>query len=162
MTRQVIDPPPWFAEDRLTPRDGDGQQWSETMTMRLSSLLRRTLGFDAATCAAMGVAMTAGALPLGGLTGLPPALLMIAGIVLFPVAGLMAWLARRDCAPAGMVWLVIGGNAGWVAASVVLLVSGWVRPTLAGELFVAVQALGVVGLTVLEYLAYRRSEAALA
>lgn len=128
------------------------------MTMRLSSLLRRTLGFDAATCAAMGVAMTAAALPLAGLTGLPPALLTIAGVVLFPVAGLMAWLARRDSAPAGMVWLVIGGNAGWVAASVILLVGGWVKPTLAGELFVAIQALGVVGLTVLEYLGYRRSD----
>ena len=127
------------------------------MTMRLSSLLRRTLGFDAATCAAMGVAMTAGALPLAGITGLPPALLMIAGIVLLPVAGLMAWLARRDSAPAPMLWLVIGGNAGWVAASAALLLSGWVKPTLVGELFVVVQALGVVGLTVLEYLGYRRS-----
>lgn len=132
------------------------------MTVRLSSLLRRTLGFDAATCVGMGVAMTAGALPLAGVTGLPPALLLIAGIVLFPVAGLMAWLARRDSAPAPMVWLVIGGNAGWVAASVILLVSGWVRPTLVGELFVAVQALGVVGLTVLEYVGYRRGEPALA
>lgn len=130
------------------------------MTMRLSSLLRRTLGFDAATCAAMGVAMTAGALPWSGLTGLPPALLMIAGVILFPVAGLMAWLARRDSAPAPMVWLVIGGNAGWVAASVLLLVGGWVKPTPVGELFVVAQALGVVGLTVLEYLGYRRSDEA--
>ena len=128
------------------------------MTVRLSSLLRRTLGFDAATCVAMGVAMTAGALPLSGLTGLPPALLMAAGIALFPVAGLMAWLARRDSAPAAMVWLVIGGNAGWVAASVLLLAGGWVRPTLVGELFVVAQALGVVGLTALEFLGYRRSD----
>lgn len=127
------------------------------MTVRLSMLLRRTLGFDAATCAAMGVAMTAGALPLAGITGLPPALLVIAGIILFPVAGLMAWLARRDSAPSPMVWLVIGGNAGWVAASVILLLSGWVKPTLLGELFVVAQALGVAGLTVLEVLGYRRS-----
>lgn len=128
------------------------------MTVRLSSLLRRTLGFDAVTCAALGVAMTAGALPLAGITGLPPALLMIAGIVLFPVAGLMAWLARRESAPAPMVWIVIGGNAGWVAASLILLLGGWVKPTLLGELFLAVQALGVAGLTVLEYLGYRRGD----
>ncbi len=126
------------------------------MSVQLSSLLRRTLGFDAATCVAMGVAMVAGGLPLGQLTGLPPALLMIAGIILLPVAALMAWLARRSSAPAPMVWLVLGGNAGWVLASVALLVSGWVRPTLVGELLIIAQALGVVGLTVLEYLGYRR------
>ena len=127
------------------------------MTLQLSTLLRRTLGFDAATCAAMGVAMTAGGLPLGKITGLPPALLMIAGLVLLAVAAVMAWLARRHSAPAPTVWLVLGGNAGWVAASVALLVSGWVQPTLVGELFIIVQALGVVGLTGLEYLGYRRS-----
>jgi hypothetical protein len=135
---------------------------SKTMTMQLSTLLRRTLGFDAATCAAMGVTMTAGGLPLGQITGLPPALLMIAGIVLLPVAAVMAWLARRPSVPAPMVWLVLGGNAGWVAASLLLLASGWVKPTLAGELFVVAQALGVVGLTVLEYLGYRRSGLAIA
>jgi hypothetical protein len=132
------------------------------MTMQLSTLLRRTLGVDAATCAAMGVAMTAGVLPLGRITGLPPALLMIAGLVLLAVAAVMAWLARRHSAPAPMVWLVIGGNAGWVAASVALLVSGWVQPTLVGELFIVAQALGVVGLTALEYFGYRRSGAVLA
>ena len=126
--------------------------------MQLSTLLRRTLGFDAATCAAMGVAMTAGGLPLGKLTGLPPALLMIAVLVLLAVAAVMAWLARRESAPAPMVWLVLGGNAGWVVASFALLASGWVQPTLAGELFIIAQALGVVGLTALEYLGVRRSD----
>ncbi|MDB5469738.1 MAG: hypothetical protein JWR84_1298 [Caulobacter sp.] len=131
------------------------------MTLQLSTLLRRTLGFDAATCAAMGVAMTAGGLPLARITGLPPALLMIAGLVLLAVAAVLAWLAKRQSAPAPMVWLVLGGNAGWVAASVALLVGGWVRPTLLGELFIIAQALGVVGLTGLEYLGYRRSGPAL-
>lgn len=130
--------------------------------MQLSTLLRRTLGFDAATCAAMGVAMTAGGLPLGKLTGLPPALLMIAGLVLLAVAAVMAWLARRHSAPAPMIWLVLGGNAGWVAASFALLASGWAPQTLVGELFVIAQALGVVGLTALEYFGYRRSGPVLA
>ncbi|RYF89419.1 MAG: hypothetical protein EON95_18815 [Caulobacteraceae bacterium] len=127
------------------------------MTMQLSSLLRRTLGVDAATCAAMGVAMTAGGLPIGRITGLPPALLMAAGIVLLAVAAVMAWLAGRSSAPAPMVWLVLGGNAGWVAASLALLASGWVQPTLVGTVFVLAQALGVVGLTAVEFVGYRRS-----
>ena len=130
------------------------------MNVRLSSLLRRTLGLDAATCLAMGAAMTLGALPLAGLTGLPAALLMIAGVVLFPVAGLMIWLARRTDAPAPMLWLVIGGNAGWAGASLLLLASGWVRPTLLGEIFVVVQALGVLGLTLVEYAGLRQGRAA--
>ncbi|NBB16784.1 hypothetical protein GVN21_15575 [Caulobacter sp. SLTY] len=132
------------------------------MTVQLSSLLKRTLGLDAATCLAMGAAMTLGALPLGDLTGLPPALLMVAGLVLFPVAGLMIWLARRNDAPAPMLWLVIGGNAGWVAASLLLLVGGWVKPTLAGEIFVIVQALGVVALTLVEYAGVRQGRPAMA
>jgi hypothetical protein len=133
-----------------------------TMSVQLTSLLRRTLGLDAATCLAMGAAMTLGALPLSDLTGLPPALLMLAGLVLFPVAGLMIWLARRHSAPAPMLWLVIGGNAGWVAASALLLFSGWVRPTLAGEIVVVVQALGVVALTVIEYAGLRHGRPAIA
>lgn len=125
--------------------------------MQLSTLLRRTLGFDAATCVAMGVALTAGGLPLGQIFGLPPALLMIAGLVLLAVAAVMAWLAARRSAPAPMVWLVIGGNVGWAVASVALLASGWVQPTFAGELFIIAQALGVVGLTALEVMGYLHS-----
>lgn len=132
------------------------------MSVQLSTLLRRTLGLDAATCLAMGAAMTLGALPLADLTGLPPALLMLAGVVLFPVAGLMIWLARQHEAPAPMLWLVIGGNAGWVTASALLLLSGWAQPTLVGEVFVIVQALGVVALTLVEYAGMRRSRVAMA
>ena len=132
------------------------------MSVQLTSLLRRTLGLDAATCLAMGAAMILGAQPLGVLTGLPPALLMLAGVVLLPVAGLMIWLARRASAPAPMLWLVIGGNAGWVAASLLLLIGGWVQPTLAGEVVVIVQALGVVALTVVEYAGLRQGRPAMA
>jgi len=128
------------------------------MSIRTNSLLRRTLGLDAATCVAMGVAMTVGSGPLAQLTGLPAALLVGAGLVLLPIAGLMAWLARRMEAPATLVWLVIGGNAGWAVVSLLLLVSGWVEPTLAGQAFVVVQALGVIGLTALEYRGLKQAD----
>ena len=128
------------------------------MSIRTNSLLRRTLGLDAATCVAMGVAMTVGSGPLAQLTGLPAALLVGAGLVLLPIAGLMAWLARRMEAPATLVWLVIGGNTGWAVVSLLLLVSGWVEPTLAGQAFVVVQALGVIGLTALEYRGLKQAD----
>ncbi len=126
------------------------------MSIQTNSLLRRTLGLDAATCAAMGVALTVGSGPLAQLTGLPGGLLVGAGLVLLPIAGLMAWMARRLQVPSALVWLVIGGNAGWAAVSLLLLVSGWVEPTLAGQAFVIAQALGVVGLTALEYAGLRQ------
>lgn len=127
------------------------------MSIQTNSLLRRTLGLDAATCAAMGVALTVGSAPLAQLTGLPTGLLVGAGLILLPIAGLMAWMARRLAVPSPLVWLVIGGNAGWAAVSLLLLASGWVEPTLVGQGFVIAQALGVIGFTVLEYAGLRQA-----
>lgn len=115
----------------------------------LSPFFRRVLTVDALTCVGAGALMAFGAAPLAPLTGLPQPLLLWAGVALFPVAALMAFLSRRERAPAGLVWLVILGNAGWVAGSAaVLLATG---PTLLGEAFVIAQALAVAVLTALEY-----------
>jgi hypothetical protein len=115
----------------------------------LNSFLRRTLAVDAVTCVGAGALMTFAAAPLAPFTGLPQLLLVGAGIALFPVAAVMAWLSRRRSAPAALVWLVILGNAGWVAGSVAVLVL--TAPTAFGTAFVAAQALAVAVLTGLEY-----------
>ncbi len=115
----------------------------------LNTFLRRTLAVDALTCVAAGALMAFGAAPLSPLTGLPQPLLLWAGIVLFPVAALMAFLSRRETAPAPLVWLVVLGNAGWVAGSLAVLVL--TAPTALGIAFVAAQAGAVAVLTVLEY-----------
>jgi hypothetical protein len=44
----------------------------------------------------------------------------------------------------------------WVIGSVLLLASGWVSPTLLGELFVQLQAAAVAGFAYLEYRGLRR------
>jgi hypothetical protein len=119
-----------------------------------TAFLRRVLMVDAATCIATGVLMSLFATPLSTLLGLPAALLFYAGASLFPIAAFMAWLAlRRDVARWG-AWLVILGNAGWVAGSILVLVL--FSPTALGYAFVIAQAVVVAFLAELEYYGLRR------
>lgn len=121
--------------------------------------LRALLLIDAATCAAMGLALDFGAGPIAAVTGFPETLLIFAGLALLPIAAFMALVAWRPL-PAG-AWLVILGNLAWIAGSLLLLLSGWVSPNALGVTFVVAQALAVAILAELEYLALRaRSSAA--
>lgn len=117
--------------------------------------LRNLLLADAATCAAMGLALASGAAPLAALTGLPAALLSYAGLALLPIAAVMLLIALRPALQPAGTWLVIAGNAAWVVASLALLLSGWVAPTATGAAFVVVQALAVAVLAKLEHGALR-------
>jgi len=126
------------------------------------SLIRNILLVDAATCSAMGAALTVATRLLATLTALPPALLFYAGALLFPIAAFMALVATRASISVGAVWLVILGNLFWVAASLCLLVGGWVSPNALGYAFVIVQALAVAVIAVLEHMALRRTAAPLA
>ena len=126
----------------------------------LTSFLRRVLAVDALTCVAAGALMAFGAGALAPLTGLPQPLLFWAGVALFPVAALMAFLSRRETAPAALVWLVVLGNAGWVAGSVAVLFV--TQPTVFGTAFVVAQAAAVAVLTVLEWRAASGPRAVLA
>lgn len=122
--------------------------------------LNRILGLDALTCAAMGVVLIAGASTLSTLLDLPQNLLFYAGCVLFPIAAFMAFLARQAATPPAGVWLVILGNACWVAASlVVLVVTG---PNSLGVGFVVIQALVVALMALAEFNALNRRRAGIA
>jgi hypothetical protein len=119
-----------------------------------TSFLRRVLMVDAATCLAMGALLVLFTSPLATLLGLSSVLLAYAGASLFPIAGFMAWLAlRRDASRPG-AWVVILGNAGWVAESVLVLFLA--SPTTIGYAFVIAQAVVVVLLAELEYMGLRR------
>lgn len=126
------------------------------MTASRSPLsLRRFLLVDAATCLAMGLLLALGAGPVGEITGLPAGLLLYAGIALLPIAAFMAVAAIPRTVSALAAWVVILGNAGWVAGSVALLVTGWVAPNALGVAFVLGQALAVAVLAKLEHGALR-------
>lgn len=126
------------------------------------SFLRRVLLADAAASGATGLLMAFGASFLEPLLGLPVALLREAGIILLPFAALLIYIATREHLSRRWVWAVVVMNVIWVMDSILLLLSGWVSPTLLGQAFVIGQALVVAVFAELEYFGVRKSAAALA
>jgi hypothetical protein len=122
--------------------------------------LRTVLLLDAATCVASGLVMSLGAGAIASRTGLPPALLAYAGLALLPIAAFMAWVATRTPVPAPGVWIVILGNAAWIAGCLWLMLGGLGGLTALGHAFVGAQALAVAVLAELEYLGLKRRLAA--
>ena len=124
--------------------------------------LRRALLLDAAASGGMGGLLLVAADPLGGLLGLPLPLVRAVGVFLVPFAALLWWVATRRHAVPAITRAIVMGNVLWVIASVWLLVSGLVKPTLLGELFVLAQAAAVVVFAYLEYRGLRFAQRALA
>lgn len=122
---------------------------------RSPDFLRRVLLVDAAACAGMGALMAAAAGTIGALTALPHALLLGAGVALLPIAAFIALVATRARLSEPAVWLIVAGNAGWVLASVWLLIGGGVSPNALGYVFVGGQALAVAVLAELEFFGVR-------
>jgi hypothetical protein len=96
---------------------------------------------------------------IAGVLGLPEALLRYAGLLLIPFVALVAWAWTREQAAAHVVRTIIGANAAWVVASILLLLSGWVQPTALGYGFVIGQAVVVGIFAALQMLGLRRSPA---
>jgi hypothetical protein len=124
--------------------------------MNSPNLLRFALTIDAIASGASAVLLLAAAGFLSGLLGLPEELLRIAGIVLVPFVALVGYLAAREAPAPGAVWAVILINLAWVAASALLLVGGFVSPTMIGFAIVAAQAVAVLIIADLQYFGLRR------
>lgn len=127
-----------------------------------SLLLRRALTADAVMSGGAAILLIAGAGIASSLLGLPVTLLRGAGLILIPFVALVTFLATRREIEAQGVWTVIVLNVGWVAASLLLLVSGWVAPTGLGYVFVIVQALAVAVFAELQFTGLRRPAVAAA
>lgn len=127
-----------------------------------SPLLHRALLLDAVATGATALLVTVGAGVLADPLGLPQGLLRGAGLVLSPFVGFVSWTATRESPPARAVRAIIGLNAAWVVASVMLLVSGWVDPTPLGHAFVIAQALAVGVFAESQVIGLRRARAAIA
>ena len=121
-----------------------------------SVYLRTSLLADAAASGATGLLMIAGAGLLEGWLGLPAALLQTAGLILVPYVMFVIFAGTREGLVPAMVWTVIVANVLWTAASLLLLVGGWVAPTLLGYAFVIGQALVVALFGELQYMGLRR------
>jgi len=132
------------------------------MPYRSNSFLRTVLLADAIASGATGLLMIAGAGLLDGLLGLPVALLREAGLVLIPYVAFVAWVGTREAISRSAVQAIIVLNVLWVAASIGVLVSGWVAPTMLGTAFVIAQGAVVAVLAELQFVGLRRSAAAAA
>ena len=129
-------------------------------TMQSSNALQNVLLLDAATCVGAGALMAFGSSFFGGLTGIPVPLLFWAGLILFPIAALMAYAGLQAMPPRPIVWLIVLGNIGWVIAS--LCVFAFIAPNALGYVFILAQAATVGVLALLEHSALQRAGAAMA
>jgi len=131
-----------------------------TDTLPSARLLRGALLADAAASGAMGLLMAGGAGFLAAPLGLPEPLLRIAGLVLLPWAGWVAWLGAAALPARNAVRAVVAVNLVWVVDSLLLLAFGrllGLAPGGLGIAFVLVQALAVLGFALLQGMALRRA-----
>jgi hypothetical protein len=103
--------------------------------------LRRVIHADGLVSGSMAILLIAAAQPLGDWFGLSEAFVRWTGLLLVPFAISVLFLATRSNPPRNGVWTLIALNAGWVAASVVVLLASWISPSGAGTAFIVAQAL---------------------
>lgn len=130
------------------------------MTVAFSPFLRNAIALDAVVTGAAALLMMSGASLLSPWLGLPAGLLFWAGAALVPFVGLLAWIVRRGSVSRLILIDVVAINALWVAGSVLLLVGGFVEPTILGYAFVLAQALAVAFFAELQFVGLRRSASA--
>lgn len=130
------------------------------MSPQDNTTLQNVLLLDAATCFAAGALMAFGSNFVAGLTAIPGPLLTWAGLILFPIAALMVYAGLQAAPPRPIVWLIVLGNIGWVAASLALFAV--IAPNALGAAFILAQAAAVAVLALLEHSALQRSGPAMA
>jgi hypothetical protein len=121
-----------------------------------SPLLRKALQADAVLSGITGLLLPFTASPLAGPLGLPVGLLRWSGLILVLFAAFVAFLSAQPRVQRPLVFAVVACNALWALDSVLLLFTGWIEPTLLGEVFVLLQAIVVVVLAELEFVGLRR------
>jgi len=122
-----------------------------------SSLLRNALLADAVLSGATGLLLAVAAGPLSTLLGLSAALLRGSGLFILPFAILAGSWSLRERLARSSVFVLVVCNALWALDSVLVLLLGWIEPTVPGEVFVVGQAIIVAVLAELQFIGLRRS-----
>jgi hypothetical protein len=123
----------------------------------MSRPLRLILLADAAASGATAALLVAGASVLERFLGLPVALMRESGLLLIPYVFFVVLVASRPSVAVAAVTAIVAVNAAWTAASVLLLASGFVSPTLLGVAFVLAQALAVGAFAAIQYVCLRNA-----
>jgi hypothetical protein len=119
--------------------------------------LRLALTADAATTGTMGLAFVAASPLLDSWLGLPTGVLVATGAFLAVYAALVLRLATRPGMLRAAVAAVIAANALWAVDTLALLALDAFSPTTAGQIVIAVQAVGSAAFAALQYVGLRRS-----
>ena len=122
-----------------------------------SSLLRNALLADALLSGATAMLLVAAAGPLSGLLGLSVGLLRGTGLFILPFVALAASIRLRTRISRTPIFVLVVCNALWAMDSVLVLLLGWIEPTVLGEVFVVGQAVIVGVLAELQFIGLRRS-----
>jgi hypothetical protein len=131
------------------------------ISFREISFLRAALLIDAVASGLTAALLVAGADALRDWLGLPDVLMREAGLILVAYVAFVVFAATRAQISAGAVWAIIGCNALWTVASIAILETSLVAPTTLGTVFVIGQALAVLALGALQFIALRRPQALL-
>src|SRR5262245_51812969 len=116
-------------------------------------LLRLAVRLDAWVSGVFGVVLLVGASALYDLLGTPSMFLLAVGGVCVLYAGALWVLQSRPPVSAGAGLVVVATNAAWVAASVLLVLFGWLPLTQLGAALVLLQAVAVATLADLQLVA---------
>ena len=119
-------------------------------------LLRRALSVNAWVTTANAVAFLAGGHLLGPVFGLPPVVLWVLGAGLLSFAIHAGYVARKETISRAEATYFVAADAGYVAASVVVLLAFPGLLSGLGRLFFAAAADVVAVLAVAEYAGLRR------
>lgn len=129
-----------------------------TEIIRVSKFLRTVLLIDGISGFFGGVILTAGASYWQTVFGLPWNLVLFSGLLFFPFAAFLIYVATRKTVSKTFVWAIIGMNLLWGIDSFLLLISGNISPTEIGFGFIIFQAIGVFIFAALEFAGLRKSE----
>ncbi|MBX6391543.1 MAG: hypothetical protein IRZ08_21570 [Frankia sp.] len=119
--------------------------------------LQRFLALDAVVTTVNGIAYLVASGPLGRLFDVSGDLLLALGAFLLLYGLAVGWLASRPRPPVLAVNAVIEANLAWTVLSIVALLFWFDDPSIAGQVWVPLQAATVGGFAVLQFVALRRS-----
>jgi hypothetical protein len=122
-------------------------------------LLRKVLWADALSGAATGALQLAVPGVLAAWLGLPVALLISSGLVIFAFVALAGYMATRADVSRTLLTLLVVGNWAWVVGCVALAFSGTLTPTAWGVGYLLVQAAVVTVLAELQWMGLRQVRA---
>jgi hypothetical protein len=122
-------------------------------------VLRRALQLDAVVSGAFGLVLLVCGPFLVDALGAPLVLLWPVAIVCLLYAAALWLIQARPRISGGAAWSIVALNLVWAAASVVLVVLGWLPLTALGVAFVILQAVVVAALADVQFVGLRRATA---